>query len=330
MEPSVFLRRLRELLKGRVVVTCHHNADPDAAASAVAMLTLLRRLNPSVEAVFTAPGLSKVSARMLEHFGITAPQEAQVEKASLVIVVDACTLQQLDELGSRIRSAGVPVVFVDHHTPHPDTERLSVLSLVDESSSSTAEIVYRLLREAGVSLSREVATLLMAGIAYDTGHYALAGADTFRVLAELVDSGADPRLVSELLTQPMDRSERIARLKACQRMRFHDVGGWLVALSEVSSHQASVARALLSLGAHVAVVAGFKEGVLRISMRACREFYEKTGVHLGRDVAIPLGEMVKGAGGGHPTSAGVNGSVEDVEWALERALELLRKLIGGG
>ena len=329
MEPGDFLTRLRELLRGRVVVACHHNADPDAASSAVAVKTLLEHLNPELEVVLAAPGLSKASARMLERFGISIPEDAPVEQASLTIVVDACTLQQLDDLGSRIRSAGVPVVFVDHHTPHPETAELSELYLVDESSSSTAELVYRLFREAGVPVSPETATLLMAGIAYDTGHYTLAGAETFRVLAELVEAGADPRLVSELLTQPMDRSERIARLKASQRMVFHDVGGWLIALSEVSSHQASVARALLSLGAHVAVVGGFKEGVLRISMRSCREFYEKTGVHLGRDVAIPLGEMVKGAGGGHPTSAGVNGYVEDVQWALERALELLKGLILG-
>jgi hypothetical protein len=46
-------------------------------------------------------------------------------------------------------------------------------------------------------------------------------------------------------------------------------------------------------------------------------------VHLGRDVAKPLGEFLHGMGGGHAVSAGVNG-VGDVEACLKRCLRLLK------
>jgi hypothetical protein len=85
------------------------------------------------------------------------------------------------------------------------------------------------------------------------------------------------------------------------------VGPWLIALSHVSAYQASAARGLVSLGAHVAVVAGKKGDNIQVSFRGVREFHEKTGIHLGTDLAKPLGEFLGGMGGGHAVSAGANG-----------------------
>jgi hypothetical protein len=99
---------------------------------------------------------------------------------------------------------------------------------------------------------------------------------------------------------------------------------WLIALSHVSAYQASAARALIRLGAHMAVVVGKRGDKLQVSLRACRDFYEKTGIHLGRDVARPLGAYLHGMGGGHSTSAGANGAGE-VNLALKRCVRILRE-----
>ncbi len=68
------------------------------------------------------------------------------------------------------------------------------------------------------------------------------------------------------------------------------------------------------MGAHVAFVAGEVKDRIRVNMRATEDFYEKTGAHLARDVAIPLGKVFGGVGGGHPTAAGLSasGAIEDV------------------
>jgi nanoRNase/pAp phosphatase (c-di-AMP/oligoRNAs hydrolase) len=122
----------------------------------------------------------------------------------------------------------------------------------------------------------------------------------------------------------MDFSERVARLKACRRAKLFKVGEWIIALSHVSAYQASAARAIIDLGAHVAVVAGQKNETLEISLRCTREFHEKTGIHLGKDIAKPLGEYINGMGGGHATAAGVNG-LGDIETGLKRCLRLLKE-----
>src|SRR5439155_7349360 len=45
----------------------------------------------------------------------------------------------------------------------------------------------------------------------------------------LVKAGADPRLLSEILSTPMSRSERVARLKAARRSQIILMGNWIVA-----------------------------------------------------------------------------------------------------
>ena len=122
----------------------------------------------------------------------------------------------------------------------------------------------------------------------------------------------------------MDFSERVASMKACRRAKLLKIGNWIIALSYVSAYQASAARALVDLGAHMAAVAGQKNEKIEISLRCTREFSQQTGIHLGRDIAKPLGEYLKGMGGGHATAAGVNGT-GDVETGLKRCLRLLKE-----
>ena len=74
----------------------------------------------------------------------------------------------------------------------------------------------------------------------------------------------------------------------------------------------------------MAAVAGQKNDSIEISLRCTQEFQEKTGVHLGKDIAKPLGEYLHGMGGGHSTAAGVNG-IGDVEMGLKRCLRLLKE-----
>jgi nanoRNase/pAp phosphatase (c-di-AMP/oligoRNAs hydrolase) len=122
----------------------------------------------------------------------------------------------------------------------------------------------------------------------------------------------------------MDSSERIARLKACRRAKLVEIGDWIIALSHVSAYQASAARALIDLGAHASAVAGQRNGTIEVSLRCTREFHKETGVHLGRDIATPLGEYLKGMGGGHATAAGANGK-GDMGNGLKRCLGLFKE-----
>jgi len=311
-----------------VLLLCHINADPDAVGAAFALSRLLKRLRPSLSIeIAAAQGPSRLSKFMLRSIPAELTAEPQIDSAEVIVLLDTNTIQQLGDWSERIKASKAALVVIDHHASHPETERLATLSVADENASSTCEIVYRLFKEAEVKPSLEEAKALFLGIAFDTRHFVLASSTTFKAVADLIDIGVKPEYTLSLLSLPMDPSERIARLKASRRTKLLKINQWLIAFSHVSAYQASAARALIALGAHVAVVAGQRNEKIQISMRSSRDFYAKTGVHLGRDIAKPLGEYLQGMGGGHSVSAGVNG-VGDVEASLKRCVKLLKEKLG--
>jgi len=312
-----------------VVLLCHHNADPDAICSAYALSSLLKRLKPEIEVeVAAAQGVSRLSKHLLNYIPASLVDEPRIESADVIIILDTNTIQQLNDWVERIKNAKAPIIVIDHHASHPETEKLATLVIADEDASSTCEIIYRLYKEAEITPSKDEALALFLGIAFDTRHFILANSATLKVAAELVDAGVNVQEAFRMLSLPMDPSERIARLKACQRAKLMKIDDWIIALSHVSAFQASAARALISLGADLAVVAGQVDDAVRISLRCTNEFHERTGIHLGRDIAKPLGDYLHGMGGGHSISAGVNG-VGDVEAALKKCVRILREKIRG-
>ncbi len=310
-----------------ISLLCHHNADPDAICSAFVFSQLLKRLRPKLNIeIAAAQGPSRLSKFIMNALPAKLTNQPKIEEADVIVLLDTNTVQQLDEWAGRVTASKASIVVVDHHASHPETERLATLTVADETASSTCEIVYRLFEQAEVKLTPIEAKALFLGIAFDTRHFILASSDTLKILADLTKVGVKAEETLALLSLPMTPSERIARLKAGKRVKLLKINSWLVAFSHVGAFQASAARALISLGAHVAIVAGQRDEKIQISMRASRDFNEKTRIHLGRDIAKPLGEHLQGLGGGHAVSAGANG-IGDLEASLKRSLRLLKEKI---
>jgi phosphoesterase RecJ-like protein len=308
-----------------VVLLCHHNADPDAICSAYAFAGLLKNVFPSVEVeIGAAQGISRLTKHILQFLPMDIKAQPSVEKADAIVLLDTNTIQQLENLAGKVKNSKAPVIVIDHHASHPETENLAKISITNEESSSTCEIVFSFYKQMNVKPSETEAKALFLGISFDTRHFVLANSTTLKNVAELIDAGVNAQETLAMLSLPMDFSERVARLKASRRMRLFRINDWIVAISHVSAYEASAARALVELGAHVAAVAGSKNGRIEISFRSSLEFNKKTGIHLGRDIAKPLGEYLHGMGGGHATAAGVNGE-GDVELGLKRCIVLLKE-----
>jgi nanoRNase/pAp phosphatase (c-di-AMP/oligoRNAs hydrolase) len=316
---------LNELDAKLVVLLCHHNADPDAICSAYAFASLLKHSKPELTIeIGAAQGISRLSKHLLQYLPMDVKLQPRIAEANAIVLLDTNTIQQLDNLADKVRNSKASLLVIDHHAAHPETEKFAKLCITNEEASSTCEIVYSFYKELGIKPAENEAKALFLGIAFDTRHFVIANSSTFKTIAELIGAGVKAQEVLPLLSLPMDFSERVARLKACRRNKIFKMGEWIIAFSHVSAYQASAARAIVDLGAHVAVVAGQKDGNIEISLRCTREFNEKTGLHLGKDIAKPLGEYLHGMGGGHATAAGVNG-IGDVETGLKRCLLLLKE-----
>jgi len=319
--------RLKALISGRTLILSHHNADPDAIGSAFALQQLVSSLTPSASAdIYLPGGATLLSKKIMDELGITVLDDASIDDYELLIVCDTATLKQLEGWESVVSSADIPKVFIDHHSPHPEVTERTTLHILDEEASSTCEMVYTIYKKYGITPSAVTARALMLGIIFDSRHLRLATSRTTQYVSELLKIDGPLDEVFDLLRTKRERPENIARLKAAQRMSLHTVGDWTIATSHLSSFQSSAARALIGLGGDVAIVAGRSKKTLIASLRSSTVFYEESRVHIGRDLAIPLGEVFSGAGSGHPTAAGVNGE-GDPKRFLETALVLLTELL---
>jgi len=316
---------IHEMAPRLILLLCHQNADPDALCSAFVFSELLKRIHPNSRIEIASPeGISRLSEAISDFLPIQVITDHPEFSADIIVMLDTNTTKQLGPWEKKVRKSTAPLIVIDHHASHPETERLASIIICDENASSTCEIIYRFFEELDIKPSKEEAQALFLGIAFDTKHFVLANSSTFKVAATLIDAGVDAQKILSRLSLPTSLPERIARLKACRRMQLLRINDWLIVFSRVSSFQASAARALVGMGAHLAMVGGQKDDVLQISIRSDPEFYKKTGFHLGKDLAKPLGEYFRGMGGGHSTAAGVNGT-GDYEAAVKRAIRIIRE-----
>ncbi|HUK50575.1 MAG TPA: DHH family phosphoesterase [Terriglobales bacterium] len=323
-----YARLIRALRKTKVLLILgHQNSDPDAVCSAFAFMLLAKRINRKLKIEFASPdGVSKLSKQILKVIPLNVTETPDPSQADLIVTVDTNTLQQLGELKERVIESGKPLAMIDHHAPHPENMTTASMVICDERATSTCEMILSMYKAQKCRPNRIASQALLTGLIVETGHMSIATSHTFKATCTLIELGANPEEALRLTRPTMDESERIARLKASQRLRMERMGKWVVAFTEIGSYHASAARALIALGAHLAIVAGRRNDELTISLRSTREFNTETGIHLGTDLANPIGKALGGMGGGHATAAGANGKGE-VNEAYKLLMRTTRNLI---
>jgi phosphoesterase RecJ-like protein len=305
-------------------VVCHRNADADAFLSAYALTRLLQSVAPHCEVDIGTPGgVTVLTAKLAGVYQASTVEEGEKDY-DLYVAVDVGDAELLKGWLARMKASRAVKVLVDHH-PLRDREVYDHV-VVHEGATSAAEVVYSLFEELGVKPDRMTAQALLEGILFDSQHLLIASEKALRAVVALMDRGADIEVARKALSSPPDYGEVVAKLKGTQRMKLFKLGDWVAAVTEVGSFQAQVARALIYLGADVAVVTGASEGETRASLRSGQRFFNATSVKLGTDVVENVTAKLGGRGGGHPTAASCtcSGTVADVQKAcVDRVAELL-------
>ncbi len=311
---------------GRVLVTTHRNADPDAVAAAVVARSFLHALGASV-CIALPEGLSRAAKQALAASGARLEECGPDWEPRAILVVDASNTTQLGSLAEYARTR--PLYIIDHHAPG-DLALMAREGFIASGVSATQHVV-NAGPVLGLRLTREEATLALAGIIYDSKRFQIADACAFAASAYLIEMGGDYTIALESLTAQrdkrlsMDYSERIARLKAAQRMHFARVcKEIIVAVTHVGAFEASAARAILELGADVAVVVGGGSGSLRASIRLSKRALEAglRASEIAEYIALKLG----GKGGGHEAAGMAH--IDDGREPHEVASALARSLPG--
>jgi bifunctional oligoribonuclease and PAP phosphatase NrnA len=169
----------------RFLVTSHGRPDGDAVGSMLAMGMLLEQLGKRADLV-TADRVPLVY-RGLPHAG-SIRSAMRVHEP-----YDAAILLECDGL-ERARLKGLEDLFlvnIDHHLSGRD---FGHINWIDTRAASVGEMVNRLRKAAGGTLTQEMAVCLYTTLLTDTGGfcYGSTNASTFALAHELALAGADP------------------------------------------------------------------------------------------------------------------------------------------
>jgi phosphoesterase RecJ-like protein len=289
---------LSEVLKqieqrDRFVLTSHARPDGDAIGSALACRQILRSLGKRAEVVLH-DSVPRIYRRLPFADEVVQADRVNGEyEAAIILECDSVQRTRLEGLEDRF------LISIDHHV---SGRPFAHVNWIDPEAVATAELVYRLAREAGAKISPEVATCLYTAVVADTGSFMFEGtnAHTFALARELVMAGADPARCARSIY--FGHSTAKMRLLGAALSNLHRDG----TLAWISVSQEQMARCNAkeedceglvnyALSIHDAQVAAFfrelPDGRYRVSLRSKGELNVAT-------VAESFG------GGGHKSASG--------------------------
>jgi phosphoesterase RecJ-like protein len=192
---SLDWERLASILRQHhhFVLTSHIRPDCDALGSELGMCGILEGMGKRVDIINghpTPPGLSFLDpSQRIQVLGEHL-SESEV-RGDCLIVLDTSAWAQLGPMAEVLRRFSGPKLCIDHHVGE---DELGTEFFKDTSAEATGHLVAKCAKQLGVTVTRPMASSLFAAIATDTGWFRFASttAETYRVIAELLDAGADP------------------------------------------------------------------------------------------------------------------------------------------
>ena len=287
--------KIRTNLKDKLLLLVHHHADVDAISSAIALNSVLEN-----STICASDGISSHGQKIVSISNSKVMETPPKKWDGTVIALDSPNPEHCGPLPDTNN-----IIVIDHHDKIGDwpvgTEIIHL-----PQKTSTAEIVFEIISELGLKLTKEYATILMCGIYTDTGQFRHANGETFNIASELCDAGADPQDVINILDSERPLIQKTTFLKAAQRMKWMQEGKWIIANSIANSFESGSARLMIVLGADISLVASEnKKGEMRLSTRASNRIVAK-GFNL-TTILEEITEINGGSSGGHPGAAGYNG-----------------------
>ena len=288
------INRCAELLKEQdyILILTHKNPDGDTVGSAAALCSALRQLGKKAF-LYANP---QIKGKLLPYAKPFFAPEGSEDMFCYYVAVDVAAESQFPP-GFK----GEVDLCVDHHEIN---SHYAKQEYIRSGSSSCGELVLRLIKALGITLSKEEATLLYIAVTTDTGcfQYLNTNADTLSAAAELLTLGADSaRVVTEFF-----RKVSQARLKLegaiYSSLEFYKDGK--VAVATVTREMLAQAGAGEDDCDDLAGLAGRAENsVVNVTIRELEDGGSRISVRSAPEVSSSAICAVFG-GGGHAMAAG--------------------------
>lgn len=203
-----------------LLIVTHKEPDFDGIGSMLALGKALINAKKEVvlltEEPLSAPfDLLKGADRIIQDFDSRRHFDG-------TIVLDCGERERLGVLGDYVEIPK-PVINIDHHETN---ESFGDLNMVDTESSSTGELVHRIIKAAGFSIDHDIAENIFAAIRADTGSFKYNNATpvSLRIAAEMMEYGVSPWELSQKLIDGYSLSRLKLLEMALGTIEFYHAG----------------------------------------------------------------------------------------------------------
>ena len=162
-----------------IVIARHISPDPDAVASEIALRDSIKLTFPKKEVYAVGVTVAKFkSYGQLDHI-----DETKLKDKKLLIALDVPNKVRIDGVDY---NQFTEMIKIDHH---PSEEDFSSFDWVDETSSSTCQLIIELILRTKMKIDRKIAENLFLGVVSDSDRFLISytTSKTFRLISELID-----------------------------------------------------------------------------------------------------------------------------------------------
>jgi tRNA nucleotidyltransferase (CCA-adding enzyme) len=303
------------------VIITHVNADFDALASLLAA----HKLYPEAKLVF--PGSQEKSLRDFfvrsTFYVLEADRMKDIDlaKISRLIMVDTRQRSRIGRFAEIVDKPGLEIHIYDHHPPSAD-DVTGTVEVVEEKGA-TITVLLRILRERGISLTPDEATVMMLGIYEDTGSLTFSSTteEDFHAAAYLLAQGGDLNMISDMITRELNAEQVFLLNDLISSAERYNIRGVevVVATGSSDSYIGDIAVLVHKLKDMENLNCVF--ALIRMEDRIYLIARSRVAEVNVAEVALAFG------GGGHPTAA--SATIRDLPMveAKERLLGVLHEIV---
>jgi len=161
-----------------IVIARHIGPDPDALASEIALRDSIKKTFPKKKVYAVGNSVNK-----FKYFGELDRIDDNSLVNPLLIILDVPNKSRIDGINYDNYDY---VIRIDHH---PNVEDIADLELVDDTASSTCELIVELIENTKLKMDYDIAANLFLGIVADSDRFLLSYTTpkTFKIVTMLIE-----------------------------------------------------------------------------------------------------------------------------------------------
>jgi bifunctional oligoribonuclease and PAP phosphatase NrnA len=267
----------------------------------------------------------------LPGIDLLSPPDVFPERPQVMVTFDAASPDRLGLLEASAAAAG-ELIVLDHHASNT---RFGTVNLIDDAAAATAVLAFELVSRLGVTLTRDIALGLYAGLVTDTGSfkYSNTSAGVHELAARLLRTGIEPGAVAHELwdRSPFGFLGLLSAVLGRARLEPDAVAGHgLVWTTVTRDDRAAHGLPYEAAESVIDVVRRTDEADVTVVLKEDDDGCWQVSARSNGQADVAAACVALG-GGGHRLAAGftAHGPVEDVMTALRRQLAIVSAPAGG-